>query len=261
MRAFIISLARYPERRHKTIAAYAAAGVRLEVFEAVDGTEKIVFEAGESVACRNGRACPHVFVWATQLGCYLSHYRLLRRAYEEGLERVLVFEDDSHPLPGLRAALDELAALPASFELVRLYCPPHRRVVPGCIPRGPVGRVAHRLRDGRRIIRLRGMLYGTVAYMMNRTGMRKFLDHAQPVRAPLDVSWAYFWRLDLASYVVSESLAGHSGETTSMVHGEGHQGFGRRSGTRVFWERQFWHFRDWFAYHAYVLPRLGQFHD
>ena len=264
MRAFVISLARHPERRHPTIAAFAAAGVHLEVFEAVDGAAEITFEAGESVDFQDGKACPYTCVSTTQIGCYLSHYRLLRRAYDEGWERVLVFEDDARPLPGLRAALTELAELPASFELVRLYCPPHRRVIPGCIPRGPVGRVAHRLHDGRRIIRLRGMLYQTVAYTMHRAGIAKFLDHAQPIRAPLDILWAYFWRWNLASYVVSESLAQPAwavGEATTMGDGRPYRRPGRRpSRRRAFVEKKLWHLQDWFAYHAHLLSRRGPFH-
>ncbi len=266
LRAFVVSLARCPERRRKTVAAFAAVGIRLEVVEAVDGTGKIAFEDGESVDFVHSGSRPCVFVGPAQAGCYLSHYRLLRRAYEEGLERVLVFEDDARPLPGLQAALDELAALPASFELVRLYCPPQRRAVPGCIPLGPVGRVAHHLRDGRRIIRLRGRLYETVAYTMSRTGMRKFLDRAQPICAPLDVLWAYFWRLDLASYVVSESLAVPSGETTTMVYsrrGRAKAPFLHRKARQVaaLWRATWWHLRDWFAYHVYIFRRRGEFYD
>ena len=242
------------------MAAFDAVGIPLEVFEAVDGAEEIAFEAGESVDFRDGRACPHVFIETAQIACCLSHYRLLRRAYDEGLERVLVFEDDARPLPGLRAALPELAALPASFELVRLHCPPYRRVIPGCIPRGTMGRVAHRLCDGRRVIRLRGMSYQTVAYMMNRAGIGKFLDHAQPMRAPLDVLLAYFWRLDLASYVVSESLAEPSGEPTTRTRGRRYRGPGWRPGKRFSLGKKFWHFRDWFAYHAYILRRWREFY-
>ena len=262
LRAFVISLGRYPERRQETIAAFAAAGIGLEVFEAVDGADEITFETGESVDFRDGKACPYVWVSTAQIGCYLSHYRLLRRACDEGWERVLVFEDDARPLPGLRAALTELAALPASFELVRLYCPPHRRVIPGCIPRGPVGRVAHRLRDGRRIIRLRGMLYQTVAYTMSRAGIGKFLDQAQPIRAPLDIVWAYFWRLNLASYVVSESLAKPArpvGEATTMTSGRPYRVPDQRPGKSVSGGKKLWHLRDWFAYHAYLLSRRGPF--
>lgn len=272
MRAFVISLARHPERGRKTIAAFNEAGIDLEVFDAVDGMAGFEFEDGESVNYRDEKVRPHIIVHPPQIGCYLSHYRLLRRAYEEGLERVFVVEDDVRPLPGFRQAFDEMSQLPDSFEFIRLYCPARERRIPGCVPRAPAGRVAHRLRDGRRIVRLRGLVYFLSAYIMNRSGMKKFLDCAQPICAPVDVLMAYFWHTDIASYVVPESLVKDAEEASTIMGpelfnqlekntGEWAAAAKEDAGIRAVLGRRLWHLRDWFAWRGYVRRRRSEFYD
>lgn len=87
-RAVVISLARRPERlaafNGRLLAAFPVANV--EVFQAVDGRED---------APPNGwQGTPGAW------GCYRSHLAVIEQAIADGMERLLVFEDDATFLPG-----------------------------------------------------------------------------------------------------------------------------------------------------------------
>lgn len=172
--------------------ALTDAGVSVSVFPAVDGRRGPPPLQGEEVLDQAGaiqfRGAP---LGGAEIGCYLSHYRLLRKAYDDGLQQVCIVEDDIALDDGFREALVELESLGSEYELVRLM---GLRIFPRKVVRG--------LDCGFDIVRpVRGTM-GTQGYVINRSGMEKVLRHGAIIKKPIDKLYDYFWELDLKLYGV-----------------------------------------------------------
>lgn len=105
-RVVVISLARRPDRLAEFMARASAAwpGQAIEVLPAIDGREH---EPPSWWKTTPG-------AW----GCYLSHKQAVALAVLEGVERLLVFEDDATFVPDFPA---RLAALPVPADADWLY--------------------------------------------------------------------------------------------------------------------------------------------
>ena len=83
----VISLNRAAENTQKLLSDLAAQGISADVFDAVDGRNgEPPLEDGEYfrdtlAMIRHGKRLTN-----SELGCYLSHYRAVRQAYNEGFE-------------------------------------------------------------------------------------------------------------------------------------------------------------------------------
>jgi GR25 family glycosyltransferase involved in LPS biosynthesis len=164
---FVISLARAPHR----IASFTASARRVgledwSVFPAVDGREHPI-----PPGTHGGRG-PGGTMTHGEVGCFLSHEAVVRRAVEMGLQSVAVFEDDVVFANGCQAAwTDFRAAVPDRWRILLL-------IAVGGLPlrerRMPVTRrrreadVAARPAPGR---------VGAFAYVLSAQGMRDFLAH------------------------------------------------------------------------------------
>ncbi|MFC6980444.1 glycosyltransferase family 25 protein [Microbulbifer taiwanensis] len=87
----------------------------------VDGRNGVpTLEPGERIANATTRWRHLCELKNSEVGCYLAHLRAIRRAYESGLERVCILEDDVHLEPEFGRVLAELEQLPEEVEMVRL---------------------------------------------------------------------------------------------------------------------------------------------
>lgn len=128
----------------------------------------------------------------SEVGCYLAHYRAVQRAYESGLERVCILEDDVMPEPALASVLAALATQPPEVEMVRLMALRIRKrklldLLPG---------TSHRL------VRPERGWCGAQGYVLNRPGMKKILDQGCAIYEPIDKFYDHFWEYDLRLYGV-----------------------------------------------------------
>jgi glycosyl transferase family 25 len=130
------------------------------------------------------------------VGCYLAHLRALRQAYDEGLERVCLFEDDVELEPDFAQVLCELEQLPDGVEMVRLMGLKIRK-----------RKVIKTLSDGRhQLVRPERGALGAQGYLINRIGMRKLLDHGSRIYEPIDKLYDHFWEYDLRLYGVEPHI-------------------------------------------------------
>jgi glycosyl transferase family 25 len=98
VRAYVINLARSPERRAHVVAGLNRAGLDYEIVEAVDGRELDLTDS----RIVNPTEPDQMFspLWATTwalpgvAGCALSHLLVCQRILERGDSRALVLEDD-----------------------------------------------------------------------------------------------------------------------------------------------------------------------
>ena len=116
MHAYVINLARSPERRAHITSQLRKAKVDYEIITGVDGRDLDL----------NDRATidPSLFTrssWpAGMAGCALSHLRIYQKMVADGLDTALVLEDDVTLPPDLGSLADALVAHLTGAELVLL---------------------------------------------------------------------------------------------------------------------------------------------
>lgn len=194
---YVITLNPQSERVQTLLAHLAAAGVPAQVFQGVDGRQGIPATRGQEVLATRQMIWRHkCTMTGSEVGAYLSHYRVVEEAFASGRDRICVFEDDVELEPGFAAAFHELVTLPDEFEMIRLMGLKIRK-----------RKVIKRLNDGVHVVTRpeRGELGGQ-GYIINRPGMEKFLKHARHVFEPIDKVFDHAYEYDLRLFGVEPHL-------------------------------------------------------
>lgn len=186
----------------------AEQGVRAQTIPGVDGRSHMpALEANERLAPATTRWRHLCELNSSEVGCYLAHLRALRRAYDAGLERICILEDDIELEPAFGAVLAELERLPNDVEMVRLMALKIRK-----------RKVVRELGDGaHRLIRPERGSLGTQGYLVNRAGMKKILDHGSRIFEPIDKLYDHFWEYDLRVYGVEPHVIWETASASSVV--------------------------------------------
>lgn len=206
---WIISLDPSAPMPSSLAAQLAAQGVDHRFIPGVDGRRgKPPLVGREHIAARRALIRHGKTLTSSELGCYLAHYRAVQRAWDEGLERICIMEDDVSLEDDFARVLAAVAALPEDMEMVRLMALRVRRrkvlsPLPGC--------------DSHRLVRPERGWCGCQAYVVNRRGMKKFLDYACAIFEPVDKVIDHFWEFDLRLYGVEPHVCWENEHPTSIV--------------------------------------------
>ena len=192
---WVISLNPGSDNTQKLIADLNGQGLDAGVFPAVDGRAGMpALETGEQLLgnlamVRHGRR-----LTASELGCYLSHLRAVKAAYSNDYQHVCLIEDDVV----IEDVLGDVyrAVLDKGLDMVRLMS---LRIRKRAVIAALVGE--HQL-----VRPERGGL-GTQAYVLNRMGMKKFIDYASNIYEPVDKVFDHFFLFDLNVYAVEPHVA------------------------------------------------------
>lgn len=163
-----------------------------EIFPAVDGRSGVpVLKESESINEQRAITYRRRTLTSSEIGCYLSHLRAIRSAYEQGYQYVAVFEDDVIPEDDLAATLIACQQLDPQKHMVRLMelKPTKRKII------GPLGNHHSLTRP------MRGTL-GTQGYVLNRRGMERVLAYGSEVCMPIDKLYDNFFLYGLHCYAV-----------------------------------------------------------
>lgn len=143
----------------------------------------------------------------SEVGCYLSHFRAIRSAYEAGLDRICILEDDVQLEAGFGSVLAELEQLPAEVEMIRLMGLKIRK-----------RKVVQALSDDiHKLVRPERGWSGAQGYLVNRRGMKKILANANRIYEPIDEVFDHFWMLDLQLYGVEPHILWETEHPSSIV--------------------------------------------
>jgi len=169
----------------------AAQDINHSFFPAVDGRQGTPPLQGRECIDERLALLRHGKILSnSQIGCYLAHYRALQKAWDDGLERVCIMEDDIGLEDHFGAALKAIATLPDDVEMLRLMALRiRRRKVLGSLDSG-----MHTL------VRPERGWCGTQGYVVNRRGMKKILDAGCRIFEPIDKFYDHFWEYDLRQF-------------------------------------------------------------
>jgi hypothetical protein len=170
--SFYINLDRVPERSSFMLSEFKKIGLEgAKRFSAVDAkTEGALEDAGFKPGIGDRWALPK-----SAIACFESHRAVWKLAMDQGVDAVLIFEDDMVLSDELPVVLDVLFRRLSEFDLVKID---HS---PGCVRFGPVSRIHG--------VDLRPILQRQVsagAYVASRSGLEKLLLRSQAYGDTLD---------------------------------------------------------------------------
>ncbi len=174
--AFLINLARRPDRLERVSRHLSERGVGFERLEACDGLsiedavlDRVTRASGPLGAVARGhRACTVSHVWAWQ------------RLLDGDTSHAAILEDDIFVSSDFAALLQDCEWIPEGADLIKLekYNPgPSRLLLGRCVGRTPTGRRLHPLRSRHG---------GTGAYLLSRAGAARMLAATGEIAIPVD---------------------------------------------------------------------------
>jgi glycosyl transferase family 25 len=189
--AYVVNLARSPERRDHIIRELAKTNVDYEFVDAVDGRELDLSDTTlvDQPATTDGSLGDSPAAVPCGVGCALSHLNVYRRILADGSERALVLEDDAVVPPDLGPLADAVAANMSGAEVVLLKF--HHDLAPCRVTKQgsvslPESRLLVRPVDPR-------ILASSCGYVITREACERMVQSIMPVRVKSD-SWDYFRR-------------------------------------------------------------------
>ncbi|WP_420345766.1 glycosyltransferase family 25 protein [Pelagibius sp.] len=211
VKVLVISLSDAEDRRAIMRARLDPLGLDYAFVEGVDGRrfDVLAHPAYDSPRRRRGFGRD---MTGGELGCLLSHRKVMEIMVAERLDPVLVLEDDAVLAPDLMAVLHALLACPVPYDAVRLIGSPklarltQRRVWP--------------LAPGYWLNRLETTPGGAYAYLLRRSGAEKLLPYLQRNWLPVDALMGRAWDHGLDWFIVQpgvtdydRAVGSHIGET------------------------------------------------
>lgn len=190
--AWIITLDKDKDNVKKLQQDLEAQGIESAIFPAVDGRQgPPELQDGESVAQLKALVNRKAPLTSSEMGCYFSHIRLIRQAFESGESHVFILEDDVVLEDDLQPLIHAITQLDEHFHLVRLMSLKVRK-----------RKVLKNLTGNYQLVRpVRGAL-GTQGYILNRQGMSRILEHGSEMTMPIDKLYDSFFLFDLNCYSV-----------------------------------------------------------
>jgi glycosyl transferase family 25 len=187
MNLFVISLKKSVHRRAYMQQQLDAQGVSYEILDAVDGSalceEELAYHAQTTFPPWSSVNTRHLM--PAEVGCILSHLAVYRRMIDEGIDWACVLEDDARLTENLTEVFADLGDCldRSGVDLLLLghygyYHGPSRGVesVPDRDSSAP----------HERIVRAVEASVGSHAYLIKLSAARTLLEHAYPLRMPMD---------------------------------------------------------------------------
>lgn len=171
---WVVNLARSTERRQFMQQQFASLHLSYRIINASDG-KNLSREELQKYSKRKALKAKGRELSTGEIGCALTHARIYQQMLIENLEEVLILEDDIVITQDLLQVLLQRRKFPPVWEAVNFantWAP--------AIPRGGT------VYKNYEICRFKGIANRTSAYLINRQGAKKLIEHVYPIRLPAD---------------------------------------------------------------------------
>jgi glycosyl transferase family 25 len=186
---YLINLPRDHARGALMQQQISALGLSTRRVDAVLGRELSPLQRDQLYSAALNHTRFHKPMSAGEIGCYASHLKVWQAMAADDAAFALVLEDDVLLGVELPALLNAVAALPPSWDMIKLIGRDRERVW----RRWP-------LLDRWSLVRYRRAPSLTGAYLLSREGARKLAAARQPFFRPVDVDLRFWWETDLRLY-------------------------------------------------------------
>ena len=214
---FVINMARDSERRAHMTATLDRIGIAAEFVTAVDGKLLTAQERAAHDPAR-ARRIYGLEMKDSEIGCFLSHYRLYERMVRESIDVALILEDDILTDTALPRVVRDLLAAPfQDWLVVRLDCKRSQVVTPTQAKYR--GDQVETLPDGAGLYCLKTQVLGVGAYLIRRKGAERMIAYGRRIFMPIDQTMDRYWENGILPYIVrpfpvtqGDDFGSHSGD-------------------------------------------------
>ncbi|XP_043286246.1 glycosyltransferase 25 family member isoform X2 [Venturia canescens] len=173
-KVYMINLERRPERRARMEQCFEELGILSETINAVDGrtlNSTALDKWGVKIMPNYADPYRKRPMTMGEIGCFLSHYVIWKKAFDNNFDRIMVLEDDVRFEPFFRQRihllLNEIDQLHLQWDLIYLG-------------RKKISKEEESPVDGSKLLWQVGYSYWTIGYMLSQSGVKKLLD-ARPL--------------------------------------------------------------------------------
>lgn len=189
VQAYVINLARSPERREHMASELKKAGLDYQIVEGVDGR---ALDVDNPALVAPSLVASHRFP-AGVAGCALSHLRVYQTILTDGLDNALVLEDDVILPANLGSLVDDVGGHLSGAEVALINYDGVRRMSIEGLASLRSGQVLVLPLDVRQPA-------SAAAYLITRKACERMSEQMPPVRAHAD-SWGFFYQQGLLDRV------------------------------------------------------------
>ena len=197
MKIFLINLKRATERLLSCEEEFRKAGLDFSIIEAIDGKElKLPHDKFASIkySLFHGKKSN-----LGELGCYLSHLKVLKTFIKSEEKYALVCEDDIKIDIKIKEIVEKALNSDIKFDLLRLSGGSNPLIEKGI----PVK--LRQLTDKYHLALNFGFKSGTGSYLINRKGAEAILKKLEVMSLPIDHAIDRDWLLNIRSLCISPS--------------------------------------------------------
>ncbi len=179
---FVINLKHSAERRNHTTKRLNELGVPFQIVEAIDGNDLSDEEIRNNPDFGIYKWGLHSsYLRKEEIGCVLSHLKILRLIVEKEIDMACILEDDNDYLKDFKDILFNVSLNIVDWDI--LYLGHHS----ACSTKEAQNRKKKQLTQldyfiGEPV----EVPYGAYAYIINNEAAKKILNHAYPIRLPFD---------------------------------------------------------------------------
>ena len=197
MKVFIISLKKAIARQAQIKNQLKSASVDFDFFTASDGNalneaekelvSKLSPDSSDRLGGKQKREAHKLQklypkLLAGEVGCYLSHYRLLTKIIDENIEIAVILEDDIHLKPDFSEICQNLSHIDYRWDIIRL-CGLRSRKYQKIVP----------FYQHYNLVKLLNTACGTQAYAVTACGAKKLLKLLEVMILPVDITLDNYW--------------------------------------------------------------------
>lgn len=202
----IITLDKNSSSAVKLLESIRKKNMEANFYSAVDGRKTPPdLLRGESVDQNKSEEYRLSTLNNAEIGAYLSHYRCIKSAYEEGIENLCILEDDINIEKDFSSILKKLIDLPKEYEFIRLM------ELKRC-----KRKIINKISGKYLLTRPEKGTLGAQGYLINREGMKKVMAHAMPIWKPIDKYYDHFWEINLQSFSIEPHIIWETLSETSI---------------------------------------------
>ena len=186
---WVINLKRSKNRKAVMQQQLKQLGLKYEFVEAVDGNLLSSEETAKFYSKNKAMKRGDGLLFKTEIGCSLSHKKVMERIVEEDIKEVLVLEDDVFLSKSILNILCNRDKLPKDYELINFLSDTKQK---------PFGKFIY---DIYRAANFVGIAWRTSALLVTKQAAIKLLKHTDPI------------------YLVADAITGNSRLTDVVLYG------------------------------------------
>ncbi|WP_440056419.1 glycosyltransferase family 25 protein (plasmid) [Pseudoalteromonas sp. T1lg65] len=230
---FLINLDSSTERLANATAQFEHFDIEFErisatLGSAMDITEKAQYYSHQVNATRFFRPLTD-----GEIGCYVSHLRVLKEIVTRKLPYAIVFEDDFNLVSDLKEVFAAISEIPSHWDVIKL--------AQRGIGKAKVVVASQRLTSHFDIALTKKIPAGTCAQAISYAGAKKILETFVPFGRPVDTDLQHSWEQGIDVFQMSPPPVQQGTQFESTIATQ----TGRNKPKKRFWAKQKYHFKKY----------------